>query len=63
MKTYSMTKEKWISLFQSIGLNDEQMRNWHQQFENTYPDEHQAFLEWLQIAADEIKVIRDNRKQ
>ena len=63
MKTNCMTKEQWVSLFQSIGLNDEQMHNWHQQFENIYPAEHQAFLEWLQIAPDEIKVIRDNSKQ
>jgi len=53
-----MNKEKWISLFKDIGLSDENMKLWHQQFENKYPDAHQSFLEWLHIPPEEINHIR-----
>ena len=53
-----MTKEKWIELFSEIGLTEGQMHDWHRAFEKRYPDEHQSFLEWLKIPADEISMIR-----
>jgi hypothetical protein len=34
------------------------MQRWHQEFESRYPDQHQAFLEWLGIPAEEIRRIR-----
>ena len=58
MSTEVMSKEKWVSLFQEIGLDDETMRSWHQKFEARFPDGHQSFLEWLGISQDEIKLIR-----
>jgi hypothetical protein len=53
-----MTKERWIELFREIGLDDATMHRWHRLFETRHPGEHQAFLEWLGIAADEIVRIR-----
>lgn len=53
-----MDKEKWVSLFRKIGLDDATMLAWHQEFEALYPAGHQSFLEWLQIPADEIRAIR-----
>ncbi len=53
-----MNKEKWVSLFQEIGLDDTTMNKWHKAFEARYPDGHQSFLEWLEIPANEISLIR-----
>ena len=53
-----MNKEKWVSLFREIGLDDATMAQWHKAFETRYPNEHQSFLEWLKISQDEINVIR-----
>ncbi len=53
-----MNKEKWVSLFQEIGLDDTTMNKWHKVFEARHPDGHQSFLEWLEIPANEISLIR-----
>ncbi len=53
-----MNKEKWVSLFEEIGLDDTAMKKWHKAFEARYPDGHQDFLEWLEIPANEISLIR-----
>ncbi len=53
-----MNKENWIGLFRTIGLSDEMMKQWHQEFEAKYPEHHQSFLEWLNIPKDEIESIR-----
>ena len=53
-----MDKEKWVLLFREIGLDDATMTQWHQAFESRYPDGHQAFLQWLNIPAQEIERIR-----
>ncbi len=53
-----MSKEKWVSLFHSIGLDESTMAQWHKEFEVRYPNEHQQFLEWLNVSSDEIRLIR-----
>lgn len=53
-----MNKENWVSLFRAIGLSDEKMMYWHQEFEAKFPEDHQSFLEWLNIPENEIKSIR-----
>ena len=58
MTQVTFTKDQWITLFEAIGLETETMQRWHQEFELRYPDQHQAFLEWLQIPAEEIRRIR-----
>jgi hypothetical protein len=35
------------------------MHRWHREFEKSAPDEHQEFLEFLHIPAEEIKSIRE----
>ena len=59
MSNEVMNKEKWVSLFRDIGLDDATMLKWHQAFEARYPDGHQSFLEWLQIPEAEISLIRE----
>ncbi len=58
MSSNSMNKENWVSLFRAIGLDDAAMLKWHQEFEKGFPNDHQAFLEWLSIPAEEIIRIR-----
>jgi hypothetical protein len=53
-----MTKENWVLLFREIGLDEATMVKWHKEFEARYPDDHQSFLEWLNIPQAEISSIR-----
>ena len=59
-----ITKEKWVAVMRGAGLTEEQMRVWHAEFERSAPAEHQEFLEFLHIPADEITRIHEwSRKQ
>lgn len=54
-----ITKEKWVSIMRSAGFTEEDMHRWHAVFERSAPEEHQEFLEFLHIPADEIRGIRE----
>ena len=54
-----MTKEKWTAIMAGAGFSDEQMWRWHGEFEQSAPEEHQKFLEYLHIAEGEIRTIRE----
>lgn len=58
LESRTVTKERWTQIMRDAGLNDDDMHNWHVQFEQTEPDGHQAFLESLDIEPDEIEQIR-----
>lgn len=58
MQNLSMTKTQWVELFRETGLDEATMSKWHQLFEQRYPEQHQAFLEWLQIPSEEVSQIR-----
>ena len=53
-----INKQRWVEIMQAAGLNDQDMQNWHKQFEEMEPEAHQQFLESLEIDAAEIKSIR-----
>ena len=55
-----MTKELWTSILKASGLSEKMMCNWHVQFEKAAPDEHLAFLKFLQISEEEIEIIRND---
>lgn len=57
-----ITKDRWIEIMRAAGLTDDDMHNWHRQFEKLEPDAHQEFLESLGIDADEIQQIRERFK-
>ena len=57
-KDRMITKQKWTSIMSSAGFSEEDMRRWHAEFEKSAPGEHQEFLEFLHIPAEEIKTIR-----
>jgi len=59
-----ITKDKWVAIMEGAGLSHEQMERWHTEFERSAPEEHQEFLEFLHIPAEEISRIRDwSRKE
>jgi DNA-binding transcriptional MerR regulator len=53
-----VTKEKWVSVMRAAGFTEDDMHRWHAEFEKSAPAEHQEFLEFLHIPADEIASIR-----
>lgn len=53
-----ITKEKWVDIMRAAGFSEEDMRRWHHEFEKSAPAEHQEFLEFLRIPAEEIVKIR-----
>jgi len=54
----AMTKEKWIALLKSTGMNPPEMKQWHIAFEHQSPLAHQDFLESLGLPEAEIRHIR-----
>ncbi len=56
--TRVVTKEMWVSLLESAGLDKQGMRNWHIEFEQSMPEAHQDFLESLGLCIEEINNIR-----
>ena len=61
-KAKMITKQKWVSIMQGCGFSSEQMHRWHAEFERSAPEEHQEFLEFLHIPAEEIKTIREQSR-
>lgn len=53
-----VTKERWTQIMRDAGLSDDDMRNWHMQFEKSEPQGHLVFLRSLNIPEEEIEVIR-----
>lgn len=53
-----VTVDEWVQRFRAIGLDEEDMKNWHDLFEKENPDGHQSFLEWLGLSAEKITEIR-----
>lgn len=58
-KTRIVTKEKWVTMLQAAGLDEEGMKNWHIEFEKSAPEAHQDFLESIGISKAEITAIRE----
>ena len=52
-------KKRWIEIMQAAGFSEEDMHNWHAQFEKMEPEAHQEFLESLGIRPAEIAKIRE----
>jgi DNA-binding transcriptional MerR regulator len=59
-----VTKDKWVEVMRAAGFSETDMRRWHAQFEKSAPQEHQEFLEFLHLPAQEIQSIREwSRKE
>ena len=55
----NMTKEKWVSIMKAAGFSQADMQRWHRTFEHSSPEEHEKFLEYLNIPEAEIRSIRE----
>jgi DNA-binding transcriptional MerR regulator len=53
-----VNKDRWVEIMRAAGLSDQDMHNWHRQFERLEPEAHQEFLQSLSIPAAEIDSIR-----
>ena len=58
-RTKMIDKEKWVSIMKASGFTEDDMHRWHGEFENMAPEEHQEFLQFLHIPAEEIQAIRE----
>ena len=56
--TRVISKETWVSLLKSAGLDANGMKKWHIAFETSSPEAHQDFLESIGIETEEIHAIR-----
>ena len=54
-----INKERWIEIMRAAGFKDQDMQNWHIQFEKMEPEAHREFLESLGIPKKEIDEIRE----
>ena len=53
-----VTKERWVEIMRAAGLSEDDMANWHRNFEKMEPEEHHKFLQSLGIGEEEIARIR-----
>jgi len=58
-RTKVITKDKLVSIMRASGLSEDDMHRFHVEFERNAPEEHQEFLEFLHIPAEEIRTIRE----
>jgi DNA-binding transcriptional MerR regulator len=58
-KPEKMTKQLWTSILRASGFSELEMRNWHIAFEREAPEQHKAFLQYLQIPEAEIEIIKN----
>jgi DNA-binding transcriptional MerR regulator len=62
-RTQMVTKDKLVSIMRASGLTDDDMHKFHVVFERSAPAEHQEFLEFLKIPAQEIQSIRESSRK
>jgi len=62
-KVNIMNRETWVKLLRASGFTDEDMMDWHRDFERLDPEHHQRFLEFLCIPEAEIVGIRARSRE
>ena len=62
MVNVKMDRDQWVEVFRAAGLDEKLMQRWHSEFEQRYPTQHQAFLEWIQLPAEDIRNVRSQSK-
>lgn len=53
-----VTKDRWVAIMKATGFSEEDMLNWHRNFEKMEPEEHHKFLLSLGIDEQEALNIR-----
>jgi DNA-binding transcriptional MerR regulator len=57
-----MNVDTWISLLMASGFSEEDMIQWHAEFEKLSPEKHKKFLEFLCIPDEDIEQIRSRTR-
>ena len=60
--TMAIDRGAWVEILRASGMNEQDMRRWHDKFEQNAPAAHHSFLRWLGIPEDEIQQIRAKSK-
>ena len=58
-----MNTESFVSLLKTIGLDEQRLEKFHEEFEKMSSAEHQNFLEFLGFNKDEIAYIREQSRK
>lgn len=58
-KVKNMTKDRWVAIMKASGFSEADMHRWHIEFEKSAPEDHQLFLEFLHIAPEQARSIRE----
>jgi hypothetical protein len=61
MKT--ITKDQFVSILNDAGITEAQKHKLHGLFEARHPQGHEAFLQWLGLPPEEVRVIREKSSQ
>lgn len=56
--TRLLDKDQWVEMFRNVGMSDENMSEWHREFERNAPEAHQDFLESIGLSEERIREIR-----
>jgi MerR family copper efflux transcriptional regulator len=56
--TKKVSKAEWVDAMSKAGMSEEDMSEWHRQFESMVPAEHEAFLKMIGCGPAERKRIR-----
>lgn len=54
-----LDKARWIAILRAAGMNDEDMKRWHVEFERLCAEGHEDFLESLGLGEEEVVRIRE----
>lgn len=57
-----MNVEQWVEMFRATGLDEAMMHRWHSEFESRYPEQHDAFLKWLNMSPEDVLSVRAKAK-
>ena len=56
--TRLLSKDQWVQMFKNAGMSEQDMHNWHRDFEANAPEAHQDFLESIGLDEAKIRQIR-----
>ena len=54
-----LDKERWVAILRAAGMDDDDMKRWHVEFERLCAEGHEEFLFSLGLGEDEVRRIRD----
>jgi len=57
-RSRTLDKDGWTQMFRAIGMTDDEMHQWHANFEKNMPDAHAEFLRSLGLDEAEVHRIR-----